>query len=1054
MRTGQSLAVILIAIAYVSDSFAAEPSRIDFARDVQPIFKRHCFSCHDGRKHKAGLRLDVRASALRGGESGKPAVVPGNSTKSELLRRVTSHDDEEVMPPSGERLSETQVKLLRDWIDKGAAWPDALAGDDAPWKHHWAFQAPVRPPLPVVKNETWGRNPIDGFVLARLEKEGLKPSPEADRVTLIRRLYLDLIGLPPSIEEVDAFRADTSEQAYEKVVDRLLANPHYGERWGRHWLDAARYADSDGFEKDKSRQVWFYRDWVINALNRDLPYDQFIIEQLAGDLLPNATQDQKVATGFLRNSMLNEEGGVDPEQFRMEAMFDRMDAIGKSILGLTIQCAQCHNHKFDPLTQAEYYQMFAFLNNDHEANIAVYTPDEQMRRADIFRQIHALENELRHRHPDWRQRMHAWEDSVKYNQPKWTVVRPELDASGGQKHYLLDDGSILAQGYAPTKHTTTFTAKTDLKTVTAVRLELLNDPNLPLGGPGRSIYGTCALTEFKVSAAPAFRSHAEHGNERVVKIVRATADVNPTEKPLAEIFDDKSGRRRVTGPVQYAIDGKDETAWGIDIGPGRSNVPRKAVFVFDKPIRFSKGAVLTFHLVQNHGGWNSDDNQNNNLGRFRFSLTDHPNAEADPLPQHIRDLLAIPPAQRTPAQEGAIFSYWRTTVPEWKEANERIEALWKQHPKGSSQLVLQAREQPRETHILKRGDFLKPAQRVQPGVPAFLHPLPPNELGTLTQPRSPNRLTFARWLVDRRSPTTARAIVNRVWQTYFGIGLVATSEDLGMQSEAPSHPELLDWLAVEFMESGWSLKKLHKLIVCSATYRQSSHVTPPLRERDPYNRLLARGPRFRVEGEIVRDIALSASGLLNPQIGGRSVFPPLPAFLLVPPASYGPKIWPEDKGPNRYRRSLYTFRYRSVPYPMLQTFDAPNGDVSCVRRARSNTPLQALMTLNEPVFLECARALALRVLSEGGANDDERIIYAFRRCVARTPTGEEKAELRKLLSKQQERFARPDAKPWELAANDPAHPPQLPQGATPAQAAAWTVVARVLLNLDETITKE
>ncbi|HTU17773.1 MAG TPA: PSD1 and planctomycete cytochrome C domain-containing protein [Gemmataceae bacterium] len=1055
MRTGHALAVALIALLNCLPLPAAEPPRVDFARDVQPILKKRCFSCHDSRKHKAGLRLDVRASALRGGESGKPAIVRGDGKKSELLRRVTTTDEDEVMPPSGEPLSAAQVKLLREWIDSGAAWPDALAGEDLRGNNHWAFRAPVRPPLPAIRDTKWLPNPLDHFVLARLEKEGLKPSPEADRAALIRRLSLDLIGLPPTLSEVDAFLADKSEQAYEKVVERLLSSPHYGERWGRHWLDAARYADSDGFEKDKSRQVWFYRDWVINALNRDLPYDQFIVEQLAGDLLPNATQDQKVATGFLRNSMINEEGGVDPEQFRMEAMFDRMDAIGKSILGLTIQCAQCHNHKFDPLTQAEYYKMFAFLNSDHEANIAVYTPGEQMRRAEIFRGIYAIENELRHQHADWRQRMHAWEQKAKSGQQEWQIVRPKLDASGGQKHYLLGDGSVLAAGYAPTKHTTSFTAKTDLKTITAVRLELLNDPNLPLSGPGRSIYGLCALSEFKVVAAPADGS----AKKQQWKIVRAMAEVNPPEQPLAKTFDDKSGKRRVTGPIQLAIDGKNETAWGIDIGPGRSNVPRQAVFVFDKPIRFSKGAELTFQLVQQHGGWNSDDNQNNNLGRFRFSVTDSLGAltqpcSPEPLPLRLRGILAIPPDKRTPAQEAFVFSHWRTTVPEWKDANDRIEALWKKHPEGSSQLVLQSRSQPRDTHVLKRGDFLKPAQSVTPGVPAFLHPLPGDALGALTQPRSPNRLTFARWLVDRRAPTTARAIVNRVWQTYFGTGLVATSEDLGTQSEKPSHPELFDWLAVEFMERGWSLKKLHKLIVCSATYRQSSRLTPELRARDPYNRLLARGPRFRVEGEIVRDIALSASGLLNPAIGGRSVFPPLPGFLLLPPASYGPKVWPEDKGPNRYRRGLYTFRYRSVPYPMLQTFDAPNGDASCVRRVRSNTPLQALMTLNEPVFLDCARALALRTLADGGSTDCERVVYAFRCCVCRNPTAEEKGELLKLLTKQQERFARPDAKPWELAANDPAHPPQLPKGVAPAQAAAWTVVSRVLLNLDETITKE
>jgi hypothetical protein len=947
------------------------------------------------------------------------------------------------MPAKGERLSADQVQLLRAWIDAGAAWPDALAGEDAKGRH-WAFRAPVRPKVPAVKNPAWVRNDIDRFILTRLEKEGLAPSPEADRATLIRRLSLDLTGLPPAVAEVDAFLADKSERAYEKVVDRLLNSPHYGERWGRLWLDAARYADSDGFEKDKSRQVWFYRDWVINALNRDLPYDRFVIEQIAGDLLPGATQDQVVATGYLRNSMINEEGGVDPEQFRMEAMFDRMDAIGKGVLGLTIQCAQCHDHKFDPLKQAEYYRMFAFLNNAHEANVAVYTPDEQMRRAELFRQIHQVEDELRHRHPDWRERMHAWEDKVRGGQPEWTVVRPGVleESTGGQKYLPLEDGSFLAQGYAPTKHTVKMTVRTDLKNITAFRLELLNDPNLPLGGPGRSLKGTGALTEFKVEAAPA----EAPGKVEAIKIARATADVNPPETPLEAIFDDKSGKRRVTGPVSYAIDGKDETAWGTDVGPGRRNQPRKAVFLAAKPVAHPGGTVLTFNITQNHGGWNSDDNQSHNLGRFRLSVTSAPNAEADPLPARVRQIVSAPRERRTPAEEAAVFSYWRTTVPQWKEANDKIEALWRQHPEGSAQLVLRDREKPRETHVLKRGDFLKPGKQVAPGVPAFLHPLPPDE--------PPNRLTFARWLADRQSPTTARALVNRVWQTYFGTGIVATSEDLGTQSEPPSHPELLDWLAVELMDRGWSQKALHRLIVTSAAYRRSSRVEPKLYAQDPYNRLLARGPRFRVEAEGVRDIALAASGLLNPTVGGRSVFPPLPGFMVLPPVSYGPKIWPEDKGPERYRRALYTFRYRSLPYPVLQTFDAPNGDFACVRRVRSNTPLQALMTLNEPIFLECARALALRTLREGGRSDAERVTYAFRRCLARQPTAEESAELLGLFAKERERFAGPGAKPWELAAEDPASPPKLPDGATPAQAAAWTVMARVLLNLDETITKE
>jgi hypothetical protein len=788
--------------------------------------------------------------------------------------------------------------------------------------------------------------------------------------------------------------------------------------------------------------VWFYRDWVASALNRDLPYDQFIVEQLAGDLLPGATQDQLVATGFLRNSMINEEGGVDPEQFRMDAMFDRMDAIGKSILGITIQCCQCHNHKYDPFTQEDYYRMFAYLNDTHEANIAVYTPDEQMKRADMFRQIREIEADLMHKTPDWQAKMAAWEETARKDQPDWQVVRVQNEGENSQRYVYHEDGSQTAWGYAPTKWTSKFKGNSELAKIAAVRVEMLCDPNLPLNGPGRSPNGLFALTELTVEAADADKPDAK----MAVKIVSATADFGNEERPLEEMYGDKTDKKRVTGPVAFAIDGKDETAWGIDAGPGRRNVERKGVFVLEKPIEFPKGAVLTFSLKQMHGGWNSDDNQNNNLGRFRFSVTSADGAAADPLPKRIRDILAIPADQRTPPQVAALFSYWRTTVPEWKETNDRIEALWKEHPVGSSQLTMLAREDSRTTSILKRGDFLKPVKPVQAGVPDVLHDLPADAPA--------DRLTFARWLVDDRSPTVARAFVNRVWQQYFGTGLVGSSEDLGTQCEPPSHPELLDWLAVEFMEEGWSIKNLHRLIVLSATYRQSSKVSPELLARDPYNRLLARGPRARVEGEIVRDIALAASGLLNPKLGGPSVFPPSPDFLYLPPASYGPKVWKEEKGENRYRRGLYTFRYRSVPYPMLQAFDAPNGDASCVRRVRSNTPLQALTTLNEPLFLECARALAMRTLVDGGATDAERLSFAFRRCVSRQPSEAESKLLLDLLAKETAKLSAADAKPWDLAADDPASPPPLPEGVTPPQAAAWTAVARVLLNLDETITKE
>ncbi|HEY7180169.1 MAG TPA: DUF1549 and DUF1553 domain-containing protein [Blastocatellia bacterium] len=944
------------------------------------------------------------------------------------------------------------------WAQSFSAAASASGGPQSAIKKHWAFVKPERPAPPEVKNTAWVRTPIDRFILSRLEKEGLTPSPEADRVTLLRRLSLDLTGLPPTIAEVDAFLNDRSPNAYEKQVERLLASPHYGERWGRHWLDSARYADSDGFEKDKQRSVWFYRDWVINALNADKPYDQFVIEQIAGDLLPpksdpKATQDQIVATGFLRNSMINEEGGVDPEQFRMEAMFDRMDAIGKSILGLTIQCAQCHNHKFDPLKQEEYYRMFAFLNNSYEGSVPVYTPEEQMKRANVIGRIREIEAALRERTPDWRKRMAEWETKVTKDQPEWTVVKPEVEeiSNGGQRYLPMKDGSFLAQGYAPTKHRVKMSVKVDQQNITAFRLELLTDANLPMGGPGRSVKGGCALTEFEVEAAPA----GDPGKITKIKIVRATADYNQPERELEPIYDDKSKRRRLTGPIEFAIDGKDETAWGIDAGPGLRNQPRKAVFAAEKPIANEGGTILTFYLKQNHGGWNSDDNQNNNLGRIRLSITTAPDAAADPLPSGVREILSIPGERRAEAQIETIFSYWRTTVPEFDEANKQVVELWRQYPEASSQLVLREREDARETHQLKRGDFLRPDKVVTPGVPAFLHPLPAGA--------APDRLTFAKWLVDPNSPTTARSMVNRLWQAYFGAGLVATPEDFGMQCEAPSHPELLDWLAVEFMEGGngaargaepWGLKHIHRLIVNSAVYRQSSKVTPRLLERDPLNRLLARGPRMRVEAEIVRDIALAASGLLNPKVGGPSVFPPAPDFLFLPPASYGPKPWYESRDEDRYRRALYTFRYRSTPYPMLQTFDAPNADFSCVRRARSNTPLQALTTLNETLFLEAARALALKTVKEGGATDSARLEFAFRSVLARRPAQAESAELIGLLNRQRERFVTGELNPWNLATNDPDKPFALPKGEKMENLAAWTAVARVLLNLDETITKE
>jgi len=1041
---GGAAALFGASFAALAAAAAAEPPAPDFERDIAPILREHCASCHGADKQENLLRLDSRSEALKGGMSG-PAIVPGRSGESLLVQHLTGQAKPR-MPHEKPPLAPELIATLAAWIDAGAAGADATAATQSKAAGHWGFVAPVRPAVPATTPR--GSNPIDAFVREHLAHEGLSPSARADKVTLLRRASLDLVGLPPSLAEIDAFLKDTHPGAWERQVDRLLASPHYGERWARFWLDAARYADSDGFEKDKPRSVWVYRDWVVGALNRDLPYDRFVIEQIAGDLLPGATEDQLAATGYLRNSMINEEGGIDPEQFRMEAMFDRMDAIGKGVLGLTIQCAQCHNHKFDPITQEEYYRLLSFLNDSHEGSRAFYTPDEQRRRAEILRGTREIEAELQHTTPDWAERLAAWEDSVRGREPEWTVVRPIVEdiSTGGARYLPQPDGSLLQLGYAPTKHRVKLSAKVEAAGITAFRLELLNDPNLPLGGPGRSLDGTGALTEFEVEIEPV--GAASDAKPVPVKLASATADVNPRETVLAPILDDKSNRRRVTGPVAFAIDGKDETAWGIDVGPGRRNVPRKAVFVADSPVGFASGTWLHVYLKQNHGGWNSDDNQNNNLGRMRLSYTTAPSPVADPLPARVRAALSVPLERRSPFETQAVFSYWRTTRPEWKEANARIEALWATCPEGASQLVLEARDAKRTTSILTRGDFLRPTREVEPGVPALLPPLPETSA-------PPTRLDFARWLVDRRSPTAARSIVNRVWQAHFGTGLVATPEDFGRQGERPTHPELLDWLAVEFMDEGWSLKRLHRRILTSETYGQSSNVTTALLAKDPYNRLLARGPRVRVDAEAVRDIALAASGLLNPKLGGPSVYPPAPAFLFEPPVSYGPKPWPEAKvgDPDRYRRALYTFRYRSLPYPALQAFDAPAGDFACVRRARTNTPLQALTTLNEPVFQEAARALARSAL-EAESRDERRARYAFRRVLAREPTPAEAGELLKLVRSERPRFANGELNPWNLATNDPDKPVALPKGVTMEELAAWTAASRALLNLDETITNQ
>jgi mono/diheme cytochrome c family protein len=1006
---------------------SAQTRPVDFRRDIEPILRSHCYQCHGANKASAQLRLDDKAPAMKGGISG-PIIVPGNSGDSRLMKRILGEGDQAQMPLGRAPLKADQIALIRKWIDQGADWPQnpqsAIRNSQSEIPRHWAFVAPARPKIPGVKNRSWVRTPIDNFILAQLEKQGLAPSPEADKVTLIRRLSLDLIGLPPAIEEVDQFMADSGPDAYGKLVDRLIGDPHYGERWGRWWLDAARYADTNGFEKDRGRSIWPYRDWVIEAFNRDLPFDQFTIEQLAGDLLPHPTMETRIATGFLRNSMLNQEGGIDPEQFRVEGIIDRIDAVGKAFLGLTISCAQCHNHKFDPISQAEYYKFYAFLNNDDEPAIEV--PDKQIadRRAEILSKIAGIEDDLIAGDAGLPKRMAAWEDAARDYSVNWTPIRDgEIFAAFGVKFDKLEDGSFIAKGDNATTNNYIVKAKTNLKKITGVRVEFLTDPNLPWGGPGRAPDGSFYFSEFSVEAAPSDKLETPNSMEKV---------------PLADV---KADFELPGAPAKNVIDGNLKTHWSSDAGPVRRNQSRQFVFETQKSVDNDNGLALTFKLAQKKDDRIDGEQRQPNIGRFRLSVTDAQNPKLDPLPASVRAILSIPADRRSKEQLREVFSFYRTVDPAFAEANKKIDELMKQWPYGPTTLALSAREISRETRIFKRGDWKRPGDAVNAGVPSALHPFPKDA--------PPNRLGLAKWIVDRNNPLTARVIVNRIWQQYFGQGLVTTPEDFGSRCDRPSHPELLDWLAVEFIESGWSVKHIHRLILNSAVYRQSSKITPKLLEIDPYNRWLARAPRIRVESEIVRDVALAASGLLSKKIGGPSVFPPLPAGVMD--LAYGGFKWDNATGENRYRRGMYTFWKRTVPYPSMLAFDSPNGDFSCARRVRSNTPLQALTTLNDAVFVEASQALALRTWKNGGADDRSRLIYAFRLCLSREPDQFETQKLLELLEDQKKYFDENTAAAVHVTTADP---DKIPEGVNLHKVAPWTVIARVLLNMDETITKE
>ena len=834
----------------------AAVGRIDFARDIEPVLRTRCQGCHGARQQMSGLRLDVREDAIRGGHSGV-VIQPGKSGDSKLIHMVAGVVEGRIMPPAGVKLTSNEIGLLRAWIDQGAVWPVTarVVAASPPKSTHWSFQPIVRPGAPSVRKSDWVRNPIDAFVLAKLESDGIQPSQEADKRKLIRRVSLDLTGLPPTLDEIAEFVTDNSSNAYERLVDKKLKSPHYGEKWARYWLDLARYADSDGYEKDNRRpHAWRYRQWVIEALNRDMPFDQFTLEQIAGDLVPGSTVDQKVATGFHRNTLTNREGGVNIEQFRFEQVVDRASTVGTVWLGLTVGCAQCHDHKFDPISQKEFYQFFAYFNNADEVNIEAPLPGERgpylqglgdyyRKRRNLLAEYHVTERQT------------AWERQMldgAENPGKWT----DLDVAFDTVQKMVDHGEKI------------------LRTPVA----------------SRSRYEQDAITDH-----------------------------------LVEWY------HQVAGSKVY------------------------------KELGFKELQKKLYDL--------------------NASFADLSQAQ---------------------------------TITE------------------SSEL--------RKAHVAIRGDYRQNGVEVQPATPAVLHAAsggPP-----------PTRLALARWLMSPSNPLTARVMVNRFWQELFGQGIVTTPDDFGAQGAKPSHPELLDWLAAEFIDRGWSMKHMHKLIVMSATYRQSVNARPDLQIRDPYNTMLARQTAFRLPAELIRDSALSASGLLYSVIGGKSVQPYQPES--VSKLAFGNNDWvkwEESQGRDRYRRGIYIHFQRTIPYPLLMNFDAPDASVAACRRQRSNTPLQALNLLNDPAFLETAQALAERILREASGTFQNRLDYGFELCLARKAEPIESERLLSYFQKQKailknEPQSAESLFPMELVAVDR------------VEAAAWVGLSRVLLNLDEFLTRE
>ncbi|MBL8816996.1 MAG: PSD1 domain-containing protein [Planctomyces sp.] len=1022
---------------------------VDFGRTIRPLLADKCFSCHglDPKHREGGLRLDVQDGLYGPADSGLTAVVPGKPAESSVYQRITAVDDQKMPPAdSGKTLTEAEKQLIHDWIRSGAKW-----------EQHWSLISPTRPAVPSAEGSSWPRNEIDQFILERLNKAGMQPSAEAEKTSLLRRVTFDLTGLPPTPDEIREFLADQSPNSYDQVVEKLLSSPHYGEHMARFWLDAARYGDTHGLHLDNYRVMWPYRDWVVSAFNENKPFDQFTTEQLAGDLLPDATQDQILATGFNRCNVTTSEGGALPEEYEVYYTNDRVATMSTVWMGISMGCVTCHESKFDPFEMKDFYQLYAFFNNldgpvmdgnvqDTAPFMRVTSDEQRIQLASLDARIAELNGQLNSSNPEVDAAQTAWEASYRSMMDSpvaWNTLSPEEYSSARSAAFeKLEDQSLLISGTNASQDTYEVTGTLSAGTTTAIRLEGLIHPSLTEGGAGRSSNSNVVLSELEAEIAigtaladQATSSSVEPAEMwQKIKLSQAWAD---HEQPDGDF------------KVANAIDGKPETGWAINGHNRRED--RTAIFAFETPLKSDVPVKLKVRLRH------ESIFAQHQFGRIRLATTSAdriPQFSASSVPQDIAQIIRASGVERDEKQAIMVRDHYRTLVcnhPAIVSAREELATKKKERTdlEASLPISLVWREtpKPKPAYILVRGAYNKPGDEVFRNTPAALPPLTGIPAGATA-----NRLDLAKWLLAPEHPLTARVTVNRFWQQFFGRGIVETSEDFGSQGSPPTHPELLDWMAVDFRESGWNIKQLARKIVTSATYRQSAVVSESALSADPGNELLARGPRYRMEAETIRDIALASSGLLVKKLGGPSVKPYQPEGIweAVGYTDSNTAKFARDSGEALYRRSLYTFWKRTAPPPTMATFDAPSRETCTVRRPRTNTPLAALALMNDEQFVEASRAMGQRILKEGGASDESRIEYAFLLTLGRYPSPDEEKVIQGVLSESSQRYAGDSGAATKLISVGESKPdPTL----DPGQLAAWTLVSNLMLNLDETITK-